>query len=382
MKPPKLPSGVSIYKDGPYWVLRLGKRYTGGRPTRKKFGKMSEAVEAFDKEKDRREALGTAGYQLSVSQTAEAIHAFQRLEGTGMQLSEAVEHALKGFRRKEQIIPLADAVESFIATQRERGAAEATVKTYRVFLKRLQTSLPPRIGIHEITEAHVRTLLTSWERVSSRNIALRHLRAFFNYAVKRGWRVDTPAQHIDHTRETESPVAILTLKQCRTIMDVCAADAVCRPYLAALAVQLFAGLRASEVDRLDWSDISLDLPNPHLKVTARKQRSRQRRIVSIGSNLRDWLLPIAQDFGKVVPPLARKCHEHLQEAAGLKPWKKDILRHTFGSYHLAFFQNESQTALEMGNSPTVIYQHYREVVRAQDAKLFWKICPAEIRAAA
>jgi hypothetical protein len=35
---------------------------------------------------------------------------------------------------------------------------------------------------------------------------------------------------------------------------------------------------------------------------------------------------------------------------------------------LAQIQNTAQLALEVGNSPQIIFQHYRELVRPKDAK--------------
>jgi integrase/recombinase XerD len=108
-------------------------------------------------------------------------------------------------------------------------------------------------------------------------------------------------------------------------------------------------------------------------VTARKAKTRQRRIVSISDNLSDWLMPVAQLSGPVVPGGYRERHERLQTFAKLTPWPRNVLRHSFGSYHLAFHKNEALTAAEMGNSPAVIFQHYRALVTPEAAENFWKL---------
>jgi hypothetical protein len=56
------------------------------------------------------------------------------------------------------------------------------------------------------------------------------------------------------------------------------------------------------------------------------------------------------------------------------------MRHSFASYHLAKHRNENQTAQEMGNSPQMIYGHYRELVRPVDAEAFFAIVPAKCAA--
>ena len=58
-------------------------------------------------------------------------------------------------------------------------------------------------------------------------------------------------------------------------------------------------------------------------------------------------------------------------SAKFKPvkWKKNALRHSFISYRVADTQNVAQVALEAGNSPAIIFAHYRELVRPAEAKL-------------
>jgi hypothetical protein len=56
-------------------------------------------------------------------------------------------------------------------------------------------------------------------------------------------------------------------------------------------------------------------------------------------------------------------------------WKKNALRHSFISYRLADVQAAAQVALEAGNSPQIIFQHYRELVRPKDAKSWFSIAP-------
>jgi len=99
MKIPKLPSGVSIFRDSSgdrqYWVLRLGKRWTGGQVIRRTFSTASAAKSVWEEEISKRTAFGMGGYQLSSSQLGEAIACFQLLHGTQLTLSEAVKLAIK-----------------------------------------------------------------------------------------------------------------------------------------------------------------------------------------------------------------------------------------------------------------------------------------------
>ncbi len=70
--------------------------------------------------------------------------------------------------------------------------------------------------------------------------------------------------------------------------------------------------------------------------------------------------------------------EEARRLAGLfKDWLHDAMRHSFASYHLVKHRNENHTAHEMGNSPQMIFAHYRELVRPADAEAFFGIVPRD-----
>ncbi len=79
-----------------------------------------------------------------------------------------------------------------------------------------------------------------------------------------------------------------------------------------------------------------------------------------------------------VPPGAETA-----EIEGWEPfaWKHNALRHSFISYRLAGVKNTAQVALEAGNSPQMIFRHYRELVRAVDAEKWFGITPKSLRTA-
>ena len=62
----------------------------------------------------------------------------------------------------------------------------------------------------------------------------------------------------------------------------------------------------------------------------------------------------------------------------LKPvqWKNNALRHSFISYRVAQIQNVNQVALEAGNSPAIIFRHYRELVTSEQAREWFSIVPS------
>ena len=106
-------------------------------------------------------------------------------------------------------------------------------------------------------------------------------------------------------------------------------------------------------------------------------KTRQRRLVPITDNLRLWLAPIALAYGKVV------LHSNLGDAAmayarkcGVR-WKRNALRHSYISHRLALMPDTARVALECGNSPDIIFKHYRELVLPDDAKQWFSIVPPD-----
>ena len=79
--------------------------------------------------------------------------------------------------------------------------------------------------------------------------------------------------------------------------------------------------------------------------------------------------------------LKNLCSERLDEDGSLirksivDNWPHNALRHSFGSYHYAQYRDENRTAAEMGNSPAVVFRHYRALVKREAADAFWMLRP-------
>jgi hypothetical protein len=63
--------------------------------------------------------------------------------------------------------------------------------------------------------------------------------------------------------------------------------------------------------------------------------------------------------------------------AVVQEWPHNALRHSFGSYSYGKSKSENLTAAEMGNSPAVVFKHYRALVKPEDVTAYWAIRPPE-----
>lgn len=58
-------------------------------------------------------------------------------------------------------------------------------------------------------------------------------------------------------------------------------------------------------------------------------------------------------------------------------WPRNVLRHSFISYRIASVKSADQVALEAGNSPSIIFKHYRELATEEQATEWFSIMPKE-----
>ena len=58
-------------------------------------------------------------------------------------------------------------------------------------------------------------------------------------------------------------------------------------------------------------------------------------------------------------------------------WPRNVLRDSFISYRIAIVQSADQVALEAGNSPSIIFKHYRELATEDLADQWFGILPKD-----
>jgi hypothetical protein len=56
----------------------------------------------------------------------------------------------------------------------------------------------------------------------------------------------------------------------------------------------------------------------------------------------------------------------------------NCFRHSFISHRCASSGNVAETALEAGNSPTIIFQHYRELFTKDEGERWFNIRPSDV----
>jgi integrase len=200
----------------------------------------------------------------------------------------------------------------------------------------------------------------------------------FNFAVKRGYLHKNPADAPELPRIIHDEPEIFSVDEVRRLMaatlfrDRNPLLPACRAYLA---IGMFAGLRPDEIGRLEWKHVNLATAT--IRVKAANAKDRDRRIVTIQPNLIAWLAPLVRTRGQVLDRPLADLRVAARGVLNLPKWPHDIMRHTFVSYHFAWFEDEAKTKKQVGHRDDgrVFYNHYMVPVSRADARQFWDTVP-------
>jgi integrase len=167
-------------------------------------------------------------------------------------------------------------------------------------------------------------------------------------------------------------ITILTPEEVSRLLEC--AKGLSSPTRTLYALAAFAGIRWGEIARLDWSDIR----EKEIVVKATAAKTRSRRVIEISENLRAFLEPCRGSSGPLIPEPRRleRTRRRIQREAGLTPWRSNCLRHSFISYFYALTHDENKTAAQAGNSPEMIFKHYRALTTREEADRYFAVYPA------
>lgn len=284
-------------------------------------------------------------------------------------LSTSVEEYLRRARGFTASIKVQQVIQEFVAIKTQDRLSERYLRSIRQTFNSFGDSYPGLVAA--ITTQQIDGWIRRGEHcVATRNKWLVLLKEFFDFARRQGYlpkSEPTAAEALKIGKRGGTDVGIFKPEDMEKLLRSAKPDV-----LPILAIGGFAGLRAAEIARLDWS--AVDLNRKIIELRAGQAKTASRRVVPISENLAAWLSPLNRQ-GPVVagerPFIRARRHGRTEQIA----WPHNALRHSYISYRIAVVQNAAQVALEAGNSPAIIFRHYRELVTKDEAEKWFAIMP-------
>jgi site-specific recombinase XerD len=316
----------------------------------------------------------------------------------GASLVDAAKHYAEEMERLGASKSVADAAADWILSC-EGGLRDRTLGGYKQTQKRLAA-----IGgklLANVTAEHLQTAVCPLGSTGAAAAGhYRNARAFWKWSAKKGWcRADVFSRVEAPRVKKDGEIAILTPAEAESLLRV--AEAHYPQAVASYALQLFAGIRAEELARLEAGNVTAD----GIELSASVTKKGRRRHITPSATLKAWLakhpFEPCPNWRRVDMACRRLAgwaveSELLNEkvASGeLKKlpktsrgsWPQNVLRHSHASYAVAAGTPLETLLFEFGHtgSANVLRAHYVGRASKKAALEFFAIRPegAEAEAA-
>jgi integrase len=263
-----------------------------------------------------------------------------------------------------------EVVAEFLAIKQQDGLSQRYIETLRACLNRFAAAFNTSIG--SVASRFIDEWLTAQKLgPRSRNNIRQCIVTLFRFARARGYLPKgqpTEAEDIAKAKDRGGEIGILTPKQLADLLE--AADQEAKLYFVLGA---FSGLRSAELIRLEWQDVNF--ARGHVHVGKTKAKTATRRLVTIQPNLIQWLAPYRGRTGVVFSSEHSAIRALAYAKKMLGKWPSNALRHSYATYRLAQIHDAARVAIEMGNSPQMLFRNYRELADERDAAAWFSIAP-------
>jgi site-specific recombinase XerD len=314
--------------------------------------------------------------RLSADQLNEAEACFARLQPK-YTLTQATDYFLRHFHAPDFEITVSDASTQF------QAALEGTVRprslsTMAATLLRF-SEFADNANVHEITAATVEAYLHSLrgrngtDKASKKtwNLTLQLVSQFLGWCRDKKYITENPADGIKRFKLEVGHIDVLDVQKCEELMRHVETYKDGK-LVWFFSLALFTGIRTGsrgELEKLAQHPELIDLENKIVRITPAISKTRRARQIGIRPNLMKWLRRYPSEI------LPKNSKREIAEIRTKFALSRDVLRHSFISYHVMAFGSFAETAIESGNSETVIRNHYFNAVTRSQARAFWKIEP-------
>jgi hypothetical protein len=349
--------------------------------------KAKAAAEAF---RVKYQKAGTRAALIKASVAEDAMAAVAILKPWGASLTDAARYFDQAKRKAAASKPLMEATALWIVAS--EGLRGRTLGGYEQTRKRLDAALADQL-LAEITADELQAAVCPLGSTGAHlHGHYRNARAFWRWAAKRGWCDASVFTRLEAPRvKIEGEIAILTPESAEVLLRM--AEMHYPQAVASYALQLFAGIRAEEITRMESKHVTTD----GIDLPASVTKKGRRRHITPSATLAAWL---ARYPFKPCPNWRRvdmACRrlagwkvesEFLQEkrdAGEIEKlpetprgaWPQNALRHSHASYAVAAGTPLESLMFEFGHtgSANVLRQHYVGRASKKQALAFFAIRP-------
>lgn len=374
----------------PAWRVRLGTRFLGkGYKAEKYTFKSQKEAEAFVSQKiQEKQGLYVEAHSLKVPEKLlDEAKVVQQLLGKKVSLLEVVN------AWKKQIEPflgsplVKNAILELVEFKKAQNQSERHTRELKAKLQRIFRGLENR-KLADITPQDMEKAVRANDATgkppsfSQKLKRMRYSTILFNWGIEKGYCSVVPLSGVARPQLTPKAPTPLSASDVKNLLYACYQN--CPEAVPALTIKLFAGLRNSEIYKLDWKQIS----KSNIGITALVSKTNKARSITIDPILENWFKNTPNLVRKrLVFNMSPKVND--REAVWLKVLNllkmksgvditQNVLRHTFGSYFYHRSKSAEQTAFEMGNSSRVVLNNYVDAVSDEECESFWSVSPYKL----
>ena len=304
-------------------------------------------AEISDKERAALEVLRSTGVDV-LEAALVAKEALRCGRGRMKRTRACIQLGEEQLRLRERTVTFRKAVETALEDRKRKGLRARSIVDFRYLCKRLM-KLNPWLSerrVRSITSEDCRRSLEAAFGGSAAQYrkARAILSGVFSTAVRHDWCEANPVARVEVPEVVEAPIKPLGLDEVARLEET-ARRPEHRDMQLSLHLMLYCGIRPTEVSRInpetdiDWEH-ALVLVRPTTSKTGggRVVPLRKAGAISVRTIPRRWV----QRWRAL-----RKAAGWSKESA--HPWRQDVCRHTFATYHAARFRNYAALQIEMGH---------------------------------
>ena len=278
-----------------------------------------------------------------------ALEALQCGRGRAKRARACLQLGEEQLRLREKTVTFAKAVEVALEDRVRKGLRARSIVDFRYLCKRLMKMNPGleqrrvRSIMADDCRRYLETAFGGSAAQYRKGRAI--LSGVFSTAIRHEWCSSNPVSRVEMPEVVEAPIHPLTMEEVRRMEAAAQLPEHCDMQLS-LHLMLYCGIRPTEVSRLD-PECDIDWQNLRVVVRPTASKTGGGRVVP---------LRCADKIGtmRVIPKRWQERWRALRKAAGWsgengRPWRQDVCRHTFATYHAAHFRNFPELQLEMGH---------------------------------